>query len=52
MHAGVAVDREPIMLASFGKHLGGPVVEDWVTCLGAARANFTVGDEFQDVRGT
>ena len=45
------------MLATFGTNLGGPRVEGqsalvgWIMCVGAARANFDVGDEFQDVRG-
>ena len=45
------------MLATFGTNLGGPRVEGqsamvgWIMCLGAAKANFVDGDEFQDVRG-
>ena len=45
------------MFASFGTHLESTIVEGQsalegrVMCMGAARANFLVGDEFQDVRG-
>ena len=57
VHAGATVDREPIMLASFGTHLVGPTVEEqfalegWVMCMGANGANFIVEDELQDIRG-
>ena len=57
VHAGTTVNRESIILASGGTNLGGTIVEGQsalegrVICMGAARANFIVGDEFQDVRG-
>ena len=57
VHAGKMVDRKPIMFASFGTHLGSTTVEGQsaleggVMCVGAARANFIAGDEFQDIRG-
>ena len=44
----MVVDKEPIMLASFGTHFGDPIVEeqfaleDLVMSVGAARANFIV----------
>ena len=46
------MDREPIMLAYFGTHLGSPVVEEQfaleglVMRMGAAGANFIFGDKF------
>ena len=57
MHAGAAVNWEAVMLATLGTNLGGTSVEGqsasigWIMCVGAARANFIVGDEFQNVRG-
>ena len=57
VHAGATVDRKPIIFASFGTPLGSTIVEGQsalegrVMCVCTARANFVVGDEFQDVRG-
>ena len=57
MHAGAAVNWDAIVQTTFSTHLGHARVEGqgatvgWIMCVGAARANFVVGDEFQDVRG-
>ena len=54
MHGSVTVDRKPIVFASLGTHIGSTIVEGQSTleskvmCVGAARANFIVGNYFQD----
>ena len=58
MHAGAAVNWEAVVHAASGTNFGGARMEcqgeavGRIMGVGAGRANFVIGDELQDVRGT